>query len=300
MRAAVYSTIAMITIVSASAQQRWLGPAETLAATGRIAEFPLPHAGSAPTTIAIAPDGLVWFTEAGGNRIGRMRPDGTDLVEFDVPTANSAPRIIALGADGNMWFSEHASGKMARITPAGAITEFDIPTRDSQPRAIALGADGNIWFGMFAAGKIGRIGPRGDVVEFPLPRENSGPGDITAGADGNLWFLELNGNVDGRVVTGNRVARITPDGVITEFDLPSATGSPTNIAVGPDRNIWYTKGRMLGRVTPEGEITEFPLPATARGVGLTAGSDRQPPARLVDRLWYADGAGDKLSYLEFE
>ncbi len=115
-----------------------------------------------------------------------------------------------------------------------------------------------------------------------------------------MWFLELNGTMDGRVVSGNRVGRITMQGEITEFAIPSPTGSPTNVAVGPDGNIWYTKGASLGRVTPDGVITEFPLAASARGVGLTAGSDRQPPARIANRLWYADGNGNKVGFLHFE
>ena len=53
-------------------------------------------------------------------------------------------------------------------------------------------------------------------------------------------------------------------------------------------------------MTPDGTITEFPLPGNARGVGLTAGSDRQPPTRIGNRLWYADGNGNKIGYLEFE
>jgi virginiamycin B lyase len=342
MRGELFIVTTLVVAGCASAQQRWLGDNERLTASAELTEFPLPHAASGPTTIALAPDGTVWFTESNGNRIGRMNPDGSGLVEYDVPTEESAPRIIALGADGNMWFSEHLAGQMARITPRGEIAEFRIPTPDSQPRAIALGADGNIWFGMFAAGKIGRItpagvitefeiptpfsGPRalaagpdgniwfsefhaskigritmaGEVTEFPLPRPDSGPGDITAGADGNMWFAELNGTMDGRVVEGNRIARITMRGEITEFRIPSPTGSPTNVAVGPDRNVWYTKGAALGRVTPDGVISEFALSASARGVGLTAGSDRQPPMRLANRLWYADGNGNNISYLHFE
>ena len=89
-------------------------------------------------------------------------------------------------------------------------------------------------------------------------------------------------------------------GQVTEFQIPSREGSPTNIAVGPDRNIWYTKGGALGRVTSDGTITEFPIGADARAVGLTAGSDRRPPERLSNRLWFADGAGNKISYLSFE
>jgi len=308
---------------------------------GRVHSFPLPHPRSGPTTVAIASDGRVWFTEGAGDRIGRMNPDGSDLREFALPHPASAPRIIAVGADGNLWFSEHTGNRIGRITPDGKIVEFDIPTPASQPRAIALGADGNIWFGMFAAGKIGRVtpagaiseftvptpncGPRalaagpdgniwfseyrtnkigriapsGAVQEFDLPRPNSGPGDITAGADGAMWFVELSGGIDGVLTNGNRVGRITMSGVVSEFVMPLQGPSPINIAVGPDRNVWYTRGSRLGRVTASGQITEFPLGPAARAVGLTAGSDRQPPARLTHRLWFADAGQNQISYLEF-
>jgi streptogramin lyase len=308
----------------------------------RVRFFPLPHPRSGPTTLAIAPDGRIWFTESGGNRIGRMNPDGSDLVEFGLPHPDSSPRIIARGADGNMWFSEHTGNRMGRITADGRISEFAIPTPASQPRAIALGADGNIWFGMFAAGKIGRItpagvitefalptpdsGPRalaagpdgniwfseyrankigritraGRVTEFELPRANSGPGDITAGADGAMWFVELSGGMDGLKTNGNRVGRITTQGSISEYPMPEAGPSPINIAVGPDRNVWYTRGDKLGRTGPDGAITEFPAGAGALAVGLSAGSDREPPTRLTDRLWFTDARGNRIGYLVFE
>jgi virginiamycin B lyase len=322
--------------------QHWLSAAHSGWVTdGRVHSFPLPHPRSGPTTVAIARDGRVWFTESAGDRIGRLNPDGSELAEFALPHPMSAPRIIAVGADGNLWFSEHTGNRMGRITPDGTIFEFDIPTPASQPRAIALGADGNIWFGMFAAGKIGRItlagaisefavptlnsGPRalaagpdgnvwfseyrtnkvaritpsGVVTEFELPRPNSGPGDITAGADGAMWFVELSGGADGLKTNGNRIGRITMTGAIAEFPVPAQGPSPINIAVGPDRNIWYTRGSRLGRVAADGQITEFPLDAAARAVGLTAGSDRQPPRRLVNRLWFADAGQNRIGYLEF-
>ena len=82
------------------------------------------------------------------------------------------------------------------------------------------------------------------MTEFDLPRPNSGPGDITAGADGHMWFVELNGRMDDRVVDGNRVARITLDGKITEFPIPSQGGSPINIAVGPRSQHLVHEGRQ--------------------------------------------------------
>src|ERR1700691_4836938 len=120
--------------------------AAQLTTDGHPTEFELPDPNSAPTTVAIAPDGSIWFTEGAGNRIGRMEPDGTGLKEFDLPHPGSQPRIIALGADKNMWFTEHLGNRIGRITAAGVVAEFDIPTAACQPRAIALAADGNLWF----------------------------------------------------------------------------------------------------------------------------------------------------------
>src|SRR4051794_13047691 len=53
--------------------------------TGTATEFALPTPGSGPTTIALSPDGTLWFTEQAGNRIGRMAPDGTAIKEFELP-----------------------------------------------------------------------------------------------------------------------------------------------------------------------------------------------------------------------
>ena len=329
------------------AAQHWLprhpGPLGTDAV---LHALPLPQAHSAPTTVAVAPDGRIWFTEGGGDRIGRMNPDGSGLAEYPLPHAGSAPRIIALGADGNMWFSEHLGNRIGRITPEGVISEFEIPTPASQPRAIALAPDGNIWFGMFAGGKIGRITPQGVITEFtpptpdsgpravavgadgniwfseyranrigrvtpqgvfsefPLPRPNSGPGDITAGADGALWFVELSGGLDGTTTDGNRVGRISLDGKVTEYPLPAQGSSPINIALGPDHNLWYTRGAVAGRVTAAGVVTEFPLSQDSRTAGLSAGADRRPPGKpgsmLVNRLWFADSGANAVSYFEFK
>jgi virginiamycin B lyase len=282
-----------------------LGPANAI---GRIepdstgyAEFPIPTADSMPRIISHGADGNMWFSEHGTGKMGRIAADGA-IGEFALSSPASQPRAIALAADGNIWVGMFAAGRVARITPAGVVTEFELPTPDSGPRALAAGPDGNIWFSEFKANQVGRITPDGRVTEFPMPRLNSGPGDITAGPDGNLWLVELGGTMDGIAVDGNRVARVTPRGEVTEFPIPSAGGTPINIAAGPDGNVWYTKGAAIGRVTMQGEITEFALPpgqAPARATGISAGSDRQPPDRLVNRLYITDPANNRLLYLSF-
>jgi hypothetical protein len=78
------------------------------------------------------------------------------------------------------------------------------------------------------------------ITEFPVPTASSYPGSITAGPDGNLWFTEY---------WGNRIGRITPAGVITEFSTGLfAHAQPPDITAGPDGNLWFTEyhGNKIG------------------------------------------------------
>ena len=65
-----------------------------------------------------------------------------------------------------------------------------------------------------------------------------------------------------------------------------------------DKDVLAKQQTVLQRAT-QLPVTEFPVGADARGAGLTAGSDREPPTRLVNRLWIADGGANRLSYLQF-
>lgn len=103
------------------------------------------------------------------------------------------------------------------------------------------------------------------ITEYPVPTPASEPAGITRGSDGNLWFTES---------AGNKIGRITPEGVITEFPLRD-DAYPVGITAGPDGALWFTEeGDGIGRITTDGVITEFPTP-TKGGVphGIVAGPD---------------------------
>jgi streptogramin lyase len=201
--------------------------------------------GSQPTGIAAGPDGNLWFTEPGGNRVGRITPAGvvTEVSAGITPgsfTPESFSAGIAAGPDGNLWFTEPGGNRVGRITPAGVVTEFSAGiTEGSGPSGIAAGPDGNLWFTELSGNRIGRITPAGVVTEFSEGiAPESFPFGIAAGPDGNLWFTEA---------IGNRIGRITPAGVVTEF---SAGNGPFGIAAGPDGNLWFTEffGNRIGRI----------------------------------------------------
>jgi len=83
--------------------------------TGTITRFPLPPGGdSSVWGITRGPDGNVWFTNAGGNTIGKITVAGV-LDQFPIPSANSLPIGITVGGDGNLWFAEANASKIGRI-----------------------------------------------------------------------------------------------------------------------------------------------------------------------------------------
>src|SRR5689334_5753702 len=139
----------------------------------------------------------------------QARPLGARFHEVPVPDAQQ-PLRITLGPDGNLWFTEYWASQIGRITPKGVITIFPLPPGAHNPDGITTGPDGALWFGTEDA--IGRMTLDGSVTTYPLPIPGSKGEAITTGPDGNLWFTEFH---------GGRIGRITPAGVLTEFDIPT-------------------------------------------------------------------------------
>ena len=68
---------------------------------------------------------------------------------------------------------------------------------------------------LWCAGLVGVAGAA-TITEFAILTASSNPTAITAGPDGALWFTERG---------ANKIGRITPAGIITEFSLPTLTES---------------------------------------------------------------------------
>jgi virginiamycin B lyase len=122
-------------------------------------------------------------------------------------------------------------------------------------------------------------------AEFPL-FASTNPGGIAAGSDGNVWFTSH---------FPDRVGRITPSGVVTEYPLPSPFEQPWGITAGPDGAVWFTEiggapqtdTAGIGRIDPSsGTITEFAQPGS-HPYGITTGSD--------GNLWFTDILSFRIS-----
>jgi virginiamycin B lyase len=200
--------------------------------THTIYQFATPTANSGPRAIAAGPDGNLWFTEVGADKIGMINPATHAITEFAIPTASAYPQGICAGPDGNVWFTEETS-KIGMINLATyVITEVAVPSGGTG--TITAGPDGNLWFTEVGADKIGMINPTDPthhVTEFTVPTAGAGPAWITAGADGNLWFTEQNVGQIGMINPATHA--------ITEYPIPYANTRPYGITAGPDSNVWF-------------------------------------------------------------
>jgi streptogramin lyase len=151
--------------------------------TGVFSEF----ATTSPTfDVAVAPNGIVWFTEGDG-RIGRLNPATGVITEIDV---DGVPREINVASDGAVWFTERFSPQaVGRINPAtNAVRLFPV---DGGPEDIAPAADGSMWFTRSTAGNIARITPEGVITTQSKAVKGSEPFGITVAPNGDPWFTML-------------------------------------------------------------------------------------------------------------
>ncbi|MDR3634144.1 MAG: Ig-like domain-containing protein, partial [Isosphaeraceae bacterium] len=242
---------------------------------------------SYPQSITLGPDGALWYTDTGVNRIGRVTTTG-GIVTYNL---TALPGGITTGPDGNLWFTLQAMGsgsdEIGRITPTGVITTYNIPTANGGPARIAAGANGNLWFTENFSGKIGEINPNTDqMTEFNLPTANSGPLGIVKGPDGNMWFTEEG---------ADKIGKISPSGTVTEYPIPTPNSNPSGITVGSDGNLWFTESagsaNHIAEINPTtGAIREFPVPTAGSAPNnITNGPD--------NNLWFTEFGANQIGQL---
>jgi streptogramin lyase len=105
------------------------------------------------------------------------------------------------------------------------------------------------------------------------------PQRLAEGPDGNIW-VTLAGSP-----TGEDIAKVTPAGVVTEFDSADYN-NPIGITAGPDDKLWVTQAGGVASFDPSDPANpaKTPIAAVASAQTITVGPDGQ--------LWTA--SDDKL------
>ena len=194
--------------------------------TGEITSFRLDTPMVRLGRLAVSPQGTVWFAEATGYSITRLRDGEITRHVFESPRGD--PYGVAVAADGSVWATLRLGNQLLHITTDGEIKALDLPKRAAAPSDIATGPDGSVWFIELRENRIGRL--KADVFEdYEVPGDRPTLTGVAVADDGAVWFGMLRSAALGRLM----------DGRVEIFKLPREGARPCSLAVDRSGNVWY-------------------------------------------------------------
>jgi len=216
-----------------------VAPMVTFAATGlltvEIKEYEVPTPKSRPHDPALAPDGSLWYTGQGANKLGRLDPKTGEFKEYLLKTPGSGPHGLVADQEGNIWFTAISGGYLGKLDPkTGEITEYRPPDdREIDPHTPVFDHEGILWFTNEDTNYIGRLDPKtGKMSLTKVPTPHAVPYGMVILKNDTPLFCEFG---------TNKLATIDPKSMtIHEYRLPDASARPRRLALAPDNTIFYT------------------------------------------------------------
>ena len=155
-----------------------------------------------PTGINKAPDGTMWFTDRGGNKIRRIAKDMTVQTLAEVSTAGSAVWQGCFDAEGNYWYNDKAKGNLYCLSADGSKNVQKASGLDN-PMNVAIGSDGYIYVPCRNAKVVYKFDPATMAKSEFATIPDDGPAFIAFDHSGNMIVS---------VQHGYRLLSIAPDG----------------------------------------------------------------------------------------
>ena len=258
----------------------------------QIREYDVPTPKSRPHDPALAPDGSLWYTGQGANKLGRLDPKTGAFKEYPLKTPASGPHGLVADKDGNIWFTAISGGYVGKLDPgSGEITEYR-PSDGTKidPHTPAFDHDGVLWFTNEETNYIGRIDPKtGKMTLVKVPTAHAVPYGIVILENNTPFFCEFG---------TNKLAAVDPKTMtIHEYTLPNASARPRRLALAPDGSIFYTDYARgyLGHfdLTSEKLLKEWPSPGGA-------GSEPYGIATTEGAVWYSESGVTPNTLVKFD
>jgi virginiamycin B lyase len=217
--------------------------------TVQIKEYEVPTPRSRPHDPAAAPDGSLWYTGQGANKLGRLDPKTGEFKEYPLKTRDSGPHGLVADQEGNIWFTAISGGYIGKLDPkTGEITEYrPLKGNEIDPHTPVFDHNGILWFTNEETNYLGRLDPKtGKMILTKSPTAHAVPYGIVVTQSNVPFFCEFG---------TNKLASIDPNTMrIREYTLPAANARPRRIALAPDGTIYYTDFARgyLGHFDPAG------------------------------------------------
>ena len=215
-----------------------------------------------PLGTAVAPDGTVYITDSGNDRIRKVAPNGIittiagSVAGFagDGGPASAArlngPASIVLDSSGNLFFTEIVNWRVRKIAANGTISTVAGTGRcqtqsgdggfatsaDSCPCWLALGPDGSIYFTddgdgrLFAFARVRKVGTNGIITTVAGTGVSGFSGDGGPAASAQLRStsgvaVDSTGNIYISDANGARIRKVDTGGIINSFAGTGVSGA---------------------------------------------------------------------------
>jgi len=157
--------------------------------------------GSLPFTLAIDPQGKIWFTESGPGKIGVINPENNEITEFSGEKPLRGPEALIFDREGNLWIAEHTGVGIAKFNPILETFElFPVSDQDALPFGMTFDRYENIWIAQHTVDSIAAYDPHNNnLIEVQVPTTPSFVQFMTSDDKDNIWFVEQQGNKLGTV-----------------------------------------------------------------------------------------------------
>ncbi|MBI3842089.1 MAG: hypothetical protein HY295_02920 [Thaumarchaeota archaeon] len=213
----------------------------------------IPTQNAGPMGIALSPDGKnVWFAEITGNNIGQLHPESNKITEYFTGD-NSGPTFLTFDEKGGLWVTLSYSHSILKVQPSlldsdssKGMSTIMLPNQEPfSPFGIAIVTDSTgkqrIFVSDHGSSRVISSPVDSDLKtltsywtspsqEYPATL----PGQIVSDKKGNVYFPEHG---------GNRIAKIDPAGLMTEYDIPTGPLSTAVFStISDDRSrVWFTE-----------------------------------------------------------
>ena len=159
-----------------------------------------------PTGLNKAPDGSIWFTCRGYNKIRRIAKDYTVTTLADVELGSSAIWQGCFSPDGQYYyFVDKPKGMLRRMS----VSDYSVTTVASglkSPMNCCFDADGNVY-----------VSARDNKAIYKFDKDNVKTTFATLDAGPNYCKFAPNGNLIVTLNSGYKFVSISPDGTVTDF-----------------------------------------------------------------------------------
>lgn len=233
------------------------------------------HAPWTGSTLALGPDGSVYFVERNRHRVRRISTDGriytiAGSTEADergrfqggfsgdggaaVAAELNQPRNVAVGPGGAIYVSDSGNQRIRKIRPDGVIETVAI-SESGGPGRVQVDGLGRVHFSRGSQG-IYRVLPDGSAqLETDAL---SGSEVFFAGARGEVVFLDRSSRLvrltpggQPEVVAGTGRALAPTNGLATE----SYIGAPLDLELGPSGKLYIAATDRILSVSPAGMLS---------------------------------------------